>query len=152
MKPSIIVQQATIEKLDAVSKLFNEYRIFYNQKSDLEGARSFLFDRFEHRDSIIFIAIETENNHTVGFIQLYPTFSSISMKRSFILNDLYVRDEYRKRGIAEKLLEAAKSYAYQTKAKGIGLETAINNDIAQRLYVNNGYKKNQDYYLYYLDL
>lgn len=74
------------------------------------------------------------------------------MKRSLILNDLFVCDEYRNRGIAQMLLEAAKSYACQIKAKGIGLETAITNDKAQRLYEKNDFKKNQDFYHYYLSL
>lgn len=139
MDTSIFVKQATIEDLDGISKLFNEYRIFYNQESDLDGARSFLFNRFEHRESIVFVAIETVSNHPIGFTQLYPSFSSVSMRSSLILNDLYVSEAFRGRGIAKMLLEAAKSYAILTKAKGIGLATAVNNDIAQKLYENNEY-------------
>ena len=152
MNNSLIVKQATIEDLEEVSKLFNEYRVFYNQESDLDGARNFLFERFEHRESIIFLALDTESNNAVGFTQLYPVFSSVSMKRSWILNDLYVYEAYRKLGAAKLLLEMVKTYAIQTKAKGIELSTAINNDIAQRLYEKNEYTKNMDFYNYYLDV
>ncbi|WP_306304762.1 GNAT family N-acetyltransferase [Paenibacillus pini] len=130
-----IVKQATIEDLEEVISLFNEYRIFYKQESDLEGARCFLFDRFEHRESVIFLVKESESNKPVGFTQLYPLFSSVSMKRSWILNDLYVVDEYRSRGIAQLLLDSAKIYAKQTKAKGLGLSTSNDNDRAQK-YTN----------------
>lgn len=150
MNIALIVKQATIENLEEITKLFNEYRVFYKQESDLEGARHFLFDRFEHRESIIFLAYETEFNHAIGFAQLYPSFSSISMKRSWILNDLYVCEKFRNNGAASLLLEAAKSYAIQTKAKGIELSTGINNDIAQRLYEKNDYIKDLDFYQYYL--
>ena len=149
---SFTVKQATIENLNEISNLFDEYRIFYKQKSDLNSAKLFLFDRLEHMESIIFVAIETNSNNIVGFTQLYPSFSSVSMKRSLILNDLYVRENFRNQGVAKLLLNAAKSYAIQIKAKGIGLSTAIDNDAAQRLYEKNEYKKNQDFYQYYLNI
>lgn len=65
-------------------------------------------------------------------------------------SDLYVIEQYRNLGAAKLLLEAAKSYAVQTKAKGIGLSTAINNDKAQNLYENNGYKRDTEFYHYFL--
>lgn len=150
MATSLIVKQATIENLDALADLFNEYRVFYQQESDREGAKRYLFDRFVNRESILFLVTEGENH--IGFTQLYPSFSSISMKRSWILNDLYVREEYRKRGAAKLLLEAAKTFAIQTQAKGLELSTAISNEIAQRLYEMNGYKKDTDFYHYFLSL
>jgi ribosomal protein S18 acetylase RimI-like enzyme len=149
---SFNIKQATIENLDGIVQLFNEYRIFYKQDSDIDGAKKFIFDRFEHMESIIFIAIENETNNKIGFTQLYPSFSSVSMKRSLILNDLYVSENYRKNGVGKLLLNAAKSYAIKINAKGIGLSTAIDNNTAQKLYENNGYKKNQDFYQYYLNI
>ncbi|NHN33387.1 GNAT family N-acetyltransferase [Paenibacillus agricola] len=152
MHNPLIAKQATLEDLEDLSILFNEYRIFYKQESDLEGAKRFLFERFEHRDAVIFIAKDNEMNKAIGFTQLYPSFSSVSMKRSWILNDLYVADTYRKRGAAQLLLEAAELFAKYTKAKGLGLSTAIDNEQAQRIYERNGYKKNTDFYHYYLTL
>lgn len=152
MSQSWIVRQATIDDLEETAQLFNEYRVFYKQESDLEGAISFLFERFEHRESVIFLIFEAENNRVVGFTQLYPSFSSVSIKRSWILNDLYVLEEFRGRGAAKLLLDVAKSYALQTKAKGITLSTSINNETAQRLYEKYGYQKNLDFYHYYLNL
>ncbi len=148
----IIVKQATIDNLEEIAYLFNEYRIFYKQESDLEGARCFLFDRFEHRESIIYIANEGESNKTIGFTQLYPSFSSVSMMRSWILNDLFVVNEYRSRGVAQLLLDSARLYTEQTKAKGLGLSTAIDNIKAQRIYERNGYKRDNEFYHYYLSL
>ena len=149
---SFKIKQATIENLDEIVQLFNEYRIFYKQDSDINGVKKFIFERFEHMESIIFIAIETESNNIIGFTQVYPSFSSVSMKRSLILNDLYVSENYRKNGVGKLLLNAVKSYAIKINAKGIGLSTAIDNNTAQKLYENNGYKKNQDFYQYYLNL
>lgn len=152
MSNKIIVYQATIADLEDIAYLFNEYRIFYQQESDLEGAKAFLFDRLEHRESIIFIAKDRESNKPVGFTQLYPSFSSVSMKRLWILNDLFVGDEYRNCGVAQLLLDAARNYAILTKAKGIEFATAIDNVKAQRLYDRNGYQKDEGFIHFYLSL
>jgi ribosomal protein S18 acetylase RimI-like enzyme len=152
MSNTFIVSQATIHDLDALVVLFNEYRIFYSQPSDTDKARDFLFDRFEHNESVLFIVKDTEAYQTIGFVQLYPSFSSISMKRSWVLNDLYVLEAYRGRGVAQLLIDAAIEFAIQTKAKGLALSTAIDNRNAQRIYERNGFKKDDVYFHYFLSL
>lgn len=144
------VKQATIEDLHDLADIFNQYRVFYGQESNVDQARCFLFERFEHRESIIFIVRESSSNVIGGFTQLYPSFSSISLERLFILNDLFVREESRKHGIGQLLLDAAKTYAQQMNAKGLGLSTAIDNHQAQRLYERNGYEKDEAFYHYFL--
>ncbi|WP_102029041.1 GNAT family N-acetyltransferase [Salirhabdus sp. Marseille-P4669] len=144
------IVQATMADLDEVSKLFNLYRVFYHQKADLDGARNYIKNRMEQKESILFIA---KNEHEyVGFTQLYPSFSSISMKKAWILNDLYVVEHARKHGVGELLLHKAKAYAVETGANSISLSTAPDNYAAQRLYEKNGYKKDEDFYHYELTL
>ncbi|CAM2905214.1 GNAT family N-acetyltransferase [Paenibacillus sediminis] len=146
------VRQATIDDLDGLAEIFNDYRVFYGQTPNLEQARLFLFERFEHLESIVFIAKDQNTDRIVGFTQLYPVFSSISMRRSLILNDLYVNEQYRKQGIASMLLDEAQSYAKSIKAKGLELSTAITNEQAQRLYERYGYVKDEEFYHYYLNI
>lgn len=143
-------RQATIEDLRELAALFNEYRMYYGQAPDEERARRFLFERFEHRESIMFLARDRTDNRAVGFTQLYPAFSSISMKRSLILNDLFVIEACRGQGAGQLLLDAAKAYARSIGAKGLELETMISNEQAQRLYERNGYEKETDFYRYFL--
>ena len=88
----------------------------------------------------------------VGFTQLYPTFSSISMKRAWILNDLFVEAKTRKQGIGEMLIQKAKDYAVETGAKSISLSTALDNFAAQRLYERNGYTQDSQFFQYELNL
>ncbi|WP_404331745.1 GNAT family N-acetyltransferase [Mesobacillus maritimus] len=144
------VYQATITDLAGVSNLFNLYRIFYQQESDLEGAQLYIKKRIESKDSVIFVVKDKEKY--VGFTQLYPTFSSISMKRAWILNDLYVAAEARKQGVGEKLLQKAKDYALATGANSISLSTVPDNLPAQRLYEKNGYRRDEQFYHYELSL
>ncbi len=144
------IYQATIEDLQGVSELFNAYRMFYEQTSDIEGVRIFLKERLENKDSVLLVA--TDNEKYVGFTQLYPTFSSISMKNAWILNDLFIDLEARKQGIGEMLLHKAKEYAISTGAKSISLSTAPDNYSAQRLYEKNGYERDSQFYQYELIL
>ncbi|RUT30618.1 GNAT family N-acetyltransferase [Paenibacillus zeisoli] len=144
------VHQASIEDLDELAKLFDEYRVFYGQASDIEGARGFLFDRFEHQESIIFCVRNSDTRQIIGFTQLYPLFSSISMRRLLLLNDLYVDEAYRKQGIGQLLLDVAKDYAGKVRAKGLQLSTAVTNSTAQSLYERNGYVRDHEFYHYFL--
>jgi ribosomal protein S18 acetylase RimI-like enzyme len=144
------IYKATSEDIEGVSNLFNLYRIFYQQTSDLEGAKTYIKNRLESKDSVIIVV--KEKQEYVGFTQLYPTFSSISMKRAWILNDLYVDEEARKQGIGEMLLHKAKDFAFETGAKSISLETAPDNYAAQRLYEKNGYIRDSQFFHYELNL
>ena len=144
------IYQAAMEDLEGVSNLFNLYRVFYQKTSDLEGAKAYIKERLENKDSVIFVV--KNKQEYVGFTQLYPTFSSISMKRAWILNDLYVEAEARKQGIGEMLLQKVKDYSIETGAKSISLSTAPDNYSAQRLYEKNGYTRDSQFYQYELSL
>lgn len=91
------IYQATIADINGVATLFDQYRQFYQQPSDLEGAKSYIKERLSKKESIIFI-VKNDGNY-IGFTQLYPTFSSISMARAWILNDLYVTKNARKKAL-----------------------------------------------------
>ena len=149
MTKKIEIIQASLEHVEVLTPLFDEYRQFYKQPSDLDSARHFLSKRLANKESVIFLASNAEKG--VGFVQLYPTFSSITLKRLWILNDLFVLPEIRRQGIGKVLLDRARQYASGTGAKGLVLETAIDNP-AQILYKQMGYKRDQEFYRYYLNL
>ena len=132
--------------MEQIAPLFDAYRVFYGQQSDLGAARTFLKDRFLKDESVIFLAFE--KTAPVGFTQLYRTFSSVSLQPSFILNDLYVVPESRKKGIGEALLNHAKSYCGASGHKGLSLETAVDNP-AQKLYERLGWEKDEAYFHYF---
>lgn len=144
------IQRATTKQLEEVAILFNEYRMFYNQPSNLAGARTYLKDRLSGNDSVIFLCFEGEE--AIGFTQLYPTFSSIGMKRAWILNDLFVAKDARRKGVGDALLQAARAHALETGASSLSLSTAPDNLEAQRLYERNGYRQDETFLHYELSL
>ena len=141
--------KASIKDLNLLAPLFDLYRQFYEQAGDLNSAKEFLTERISNNESVIYLAIDEEKNTGMGFVQLYPAFSSVSMKRLWILNDLFVHEDHRKKGIAEALIEKSKELAKDTNAKGLILETHISNVSAQKLYDKTGFKRDEEYYRYY---
>lgn len=143
----MIIQKATLNELHSLSELFDSYRVFYEQPSNLKNAKEFLRERLVNKESVVFIALNEDDS--LGFVQLYPSFSSISMKRTWILNDLFVKESARKKGLGEKLLQASITFARETDANGVSLETGKENVNAQRLYERFGFVKESNYFYHY---
>jgi len=144
------VRQATIGDLEKIVPLFDAYRQFYRRPSDPDLARRFLCDRFQHGESVIFLA--EVDGIAVGFTQLYPSFSSVSAARIFILNDLFISPDGRRKGAGAMLLAAAANFGREMGAVRLALTTEVTNLTAQALYEREGWKRNSEFYSYDLAL
>ena len=140
------IRRATFADLERVVPLFDAYRRFYGYSGDAAAARTFLRERLEGDESVIFLAFQ--DDEAIGFAQLYPGFSSLSLARNFLLNDLYVAPDWRKMGVGAGLIAAAVAHARAVGAKGLSLSTARTNTTAQSLYEALGWQRD-DHYLYY---
>ncbi|TGK01460.1 GNAT family N-acetyltransferase [Leptospira langatensis] len=145
--PTILTRIATRSDLEELAELFDLYRRFYRFPSDVHAAKRFLEDRLLHKDSILLVA--EGSGGLLGFAQLYPTFSSLSIQKDYILNDLYVRESERRSGIARKLLGEAASFVVKCGGKGMGLETHPDNRAARILYEHFGFKLSESFLHYY---
>ena len=142
------IKRATISDLDDAAPLFDAYRQFYGQRSDVAAARAFLDERLRRDESVIFLAVE--DSKALGFTQLYPSFSSVSLKRLWILNDLFVGADVRRGGVGRRLLDRAREWAIETGAKGLVLATAVDNSRARALYESCGWRRDDEFQHYYL--
>ena len=131
---------ATLTDLDSLAEMFDLYRQFYRQQPDLSGARTFISERIRLKDSVIYVA-KDKNDYT-GFVQCYPLFTSVGMKKLWLLNDLYVKHEFRSKGISKQLISKCKQLAKDTGAKGLMLETEKSNTIGNKLYPQEGFVLN----------
>ena len=136
----VTIRQATTDDIKGIAKLFDAYRVFFEQGSDLSLAQEFLGDRLNNSEAVIFCAY-TSDERCVGFAQLYPSFSSVSAKRIWILNDLFVLESVRGMGIGTKLLSEIEAFGEESQAKGVLIETTVSNTGAQKLYESKGYQK-----------
>ena len=145
--PALSVRQAVLSDLEILTPLFDGYRQFYGRAPDLAAAESFLRARFNHGESVVFLAhAETA---PVGFTQLYPSFSSVSLARTFILNDLFVVASHRRTGVASELLRVAVEHARSLGAVRVTLNTDIQNSAAQATYEARGWKRDREYFVYH---
>lgn len=124
--------------LPRVAELFDAYRQFRGQPSDPDGARQFLRERLQAGDSVVLVA--EKEKRLAGFVQLFPGFSSASMKRLWILNDLFVTPAHRRAGIGRALLSSAEDLARATGAQGLVLAIPKTNAPARALYETRGWK------------
>ena len=145
------IVKAEEKDLEELGRLFNLYRIFYEEEDDLEKASRYILERFDHGDSEIFVAQEG-NDELTGFVQLYPSFCSVSAVPILILYDLYVDSSHRGKGIGRLLMNAARDFAKGNGFKRLELSTAKDNHIGQSLYESLGYELDQEFLRYSLDV
>jgi ribosomal protein S18 acetylase RimI-like enzyme len=144
-----MIRKATLNDLDALTVLFDQYLVFYKKPSDIENHKAYLKERLENNEAIVFLAFDDQNN-AIGFALNYITFSSLLLKKIVILNDLFVNPSIRKTGTGRKLIEETKKLAQEIDSPIIRLRTAKNNFTAQNLYHKMGF--NRDEHLYGYDL
>ena len=133
------ISRAGPADLDALAQLFDAYRQFYGQASDVPRARDWLRSRLRVGESVVLLA--KREGTTVGFVQLYPMCSSVRTAKTWILNDLYVEAGARRGGVARALLDAAAKSARDDGAAGISLETTQDNAAARALYRAAGWNE-----------
>jgi GNAT superfamily N-acetyltransferase len=141
------VREAGLSDLAPLSALFDQYRRFQGQPADLAAARAFLQSRLANGESIIFMA--ESQGQAIGFAQLFPSFSSVSLKRVFILNDLFVSEQARRSGVASRLLRALETHAWSKDAARVTLNVARQNPSAQALYEARGWKQDAVFFMYH---
>jgi GNAT superfamily N-acetyltransferase len=140
------VVTATMDDIDALMPLVAGYRTFYGQKNDAFSERAFIVHRIRTGSSHILIA--RGGGEALGFAQLFPFFSTVRLGPALILEDLFVEADARKRGVATALLDAALTHAHSINARVMFLETAVDNERAQRVYERNGWTREAQFYKY----
>ncbi len=145
------IKKFELTDLDALATLFDDYRRFYRQPSDLDETKKFIAERVKNAESEVFVAFE-ESGIMTGFVQLYPVFSSVRMRRLWLLNDLYVHPGFRGRGISLALIDKAKELCVATGGCGLILETERSNLVGNALYPRAGFTQDIEHNYYYWDV
>ena len=118
------IQQATLEQLDEVARLFDLYRQFYEQPADLGKARDYIAARLTNEESTIYLATG-DDGRGLGFTQLYASFCSVAAAPIWILYDLYVDADARTTGVGTALMNRARQLAEETGAARIEVDCRL---------------------------
>lgn len=146
------IVQATLEHLDLLTPMFIKYREFYGELALPDSSRKFLENRLKRKESVIYMALADEEDRLLGYCQLYPSFSSLSLKRVWILNDIYVAEDARRQLVADRLLQTAKKMAKDTNAIRLRVATSQSNLAAQKTYESIGFREDSVFKNYTLEL
>ena len=139
------ITQATLEHLDLLTPLFVKYREFYGALPFPDSSRAFLEKRLRRKESVIYLALaDDDDKRLLGFCQLYPSFSSLSLKRVWILNDIYVAEDARRQLVADNLMRVRVLHSLQT-AHSVNL-------VAQKTYESIGFKEDTEFKNYVLPI
>lgn len=141
------IRQADISDLEPLAILFDQYRQFYEQISDIALAKNFIAQRLNKQDSVIFVA-ENHTQKLIGFCQIYPSFCSLIAAKIGVLHDLFVDSYARNTGVGRALMLATHAYATHNGLARLDLTTAKSNVKAQALYVSLGWQKDEVFYAY----
>lgn len=145
------ITQATLEHLDLLTPLFVKYREFYGALAYPDSSRAFLEKRLRRKESVIYLALG-DDGKLMGFCQLYPNFSSLSLKRVWILNDIYVAEDARRQLVADNLIRTAKKMAKETNAVRMRVSTSSDNEVAQKTYESIGFREDSEFKNYVLPI
>jgi ribosomal protein S18 acetylase RimI-like enzyme len=134
-----VIERARTGDAGRIAPLFDAYRQFYGSKPDLQGAHDFLTERLARDESVVLFARaltapSPESTDVVGFAQLYPSFSSVSMGPIIVLNVLFVLPSWRRSSVARSLIDETVRHAEKVSAIRIHLSTQTTNEPALRLY------------------
>jgi ribosomal protein S18 acetylase RimI-like enzyme len=140
------IVRAELKDVETLTPLFEQWRQFYKHAANTGEAAAFLSERISHRDCAIFIA-RSEDGEALGYILIYPTFSSLKMSRVIVLNDMFVVEHARRRGVGRALLESARNYAQSTGATRIDVSLRPENEAARALYASLEYEPDGFIYL-----
>ena len=142
-----MIRKATIDELEQIVSLFDQYMVFYNKPSAPDRYRQYLKERINNNEATVFMAYSLDNT-PIGFVLNYHSFSSVSLGKIIVLNDLYVAAEHRKKGIGHQLIERSLALARECGAVRVDLGTARDNHTAQSLYEKMGFVKDTVFYAY----
>jgi GNAT superfamily N-acetyltransferase len=125
-------------QLETLLPMIAAYQRFYEVADVEDGRNRSFFSRFiaPSDDGVLLGAWQGEE--LGGYACLYWHFTSLVPAETVLMNDLYVDEASRGRGIGRALIEASAAVARERGAHHLEWATAPDNETAQRLYDSTG--------------
>ncbi len=143
MENVLQVRKLTEKYIDKLVDVVDEYREFCGFSRSYKETKEFLLYLLVEKKSTTFIAINSDDE-VMGFINLYPSYSTLALRKIWILNDLAVSTKFRRLGVAQLLIKQGLLFAQETGAIRVELKTEKSNLGAQKLYSEIGFNIDND--------
>lgn len=139
MNNEVIIRPAQNEDLPQLLDLMFQYIVdFYKRPKPSEDSLKDLVTHLIENPFSGLQFVAEKDGKLVGFATLYFLFSTLQVKKSAILNDLFVLEEARGEKLGEKLFQTCLSYIRENDYAYMTWETAKDNIVAQSLYNKMG--------------
>lgn len=148
-QPDLTLKPVSIGQKAQLVSLFHQYRQQAGQPSTVADVDKYIGQRLTLGDSVSYMA--TMGTRPAGFVQLFKRYGAVSMKPYWYVQDLFVKPEFRRQGVAVALLNQSKDLAKMDGTDRLDLKTALDNTPAQTLYESQGFKQTEksDQFVYY---
>jgi ribosomal protein S18 acetylase RimI-like enzyme len=124
-----------------VATLFDEYRQAFGYASSRAAGLEYIRGCVAGGEVAVFTACyESRLLEPLGFTMLYPSFSSVQLRRTWQMQDIFVVPRARRCGIARALMEHVIKFARQQGAQHITLLSRIENGPASSLFSSLGFE------------
>jgi GNAT superfamily N-acetyltransferase len=133
----------TAEEFEELLPLIAAYQRFYEVEEISDERNRAFFRRFlaPSEDGLLLGA--RSDGRLIGYACLYWHFSSTEACESVLMNDLYVDEAARGKGVGRALIEASAEVARERGVPFVEWSTAPDNHTAQRLYDSLGAERSE---------
>lgn len=148
--PQFSVRRVTGVDLRAATELLVQQQRAYGRDLDADRLRPIVQAALEDSDRVLVVGAFHEglpgfaHGKMVGVILMTVLISLEHAGEVGWIEELYVRDDYRKKGLGERLLSTALEWSAGRGLRALDLEVAVeghNLEAAERLYYKKGFEK-----------
>nr|WP_315206568.1 GNAT family N-acetyltransferase [uncultured Flavobacterium sp.] len=129
----------TIADIETIVNMMQEFYAIDNYPIDIEVSKA-LFEEFIKHENLGKSWLIVSDNELIGYIILTFVFSFEYQGRIAFLDELYLTEKARGKGIGGKTLEFIQSESHKLSLKLIYLEVEMHNEKAQKLYLTHGFE------------
>jgi ribosomal protein S18 acetylase RimI-like enzyme len=136
---TVVPMTASHPAAERVAAVFDEYRCHYGQLPAPVATRTWLLDQLGCQRMALTAALD-EADQCLGFITTTAMPASLMLGTAWSIRDLYVAPDYRRGGIAGRLVRHAVDDARVAGALRVSLQTEPDNAPALALYTAVGFQ------------
>lgn len=130
----IIIRRADENDMDELYDMIREFAKFAGKSNKISLTKTELCN--EQNSYVCFLA-ESIHNEIAGYVLFFPTFHTWTGKGIFV-DDLYVREDYRRLGIGTRLINTALDYGKENGCTKAQWDVDADNKDAIALYQKLG--------------
>jgi len=127
--------------------LIGKYHAFESIQSTVEQRARAVLPLLDTDNDYGFILIAESNREIVGYIAICYGYTIEFRGRDAFIDEFYIQDIVRGKGIGSKLIQLAKEQARNNAIRVLHLEVAVDNERAKKLYKEHGFVKREHFHL-----